>query len=378
MSATSLHGVSIVGLGAITPVGLSAPATFSALHAGIARLGPIGSSSVGSDGLSGAPLIGGRVPLELLASLPEGEESDYPGHRALEVARPAPLASYIDDGPERLATMVRLVVEEAAADAAWSARHGAEDDAVAVWLAVDPADGDEPSRIVLAAACAAGLADRGLALGALTLVAEGRSGALSALGRASEAAHGRAGRALVVGVGSWIRPREVDQLAAFGNLRSGDKPLGILPGECAAAIALGAGSGEMPTLGALALANEPAPPGAPTDARALSRVLGSALDAIGGPALAPLVVCDLNGDRGRALEWTIALPRALDAGMEDLWHPADAIGDAGAGLGALTLAWAAWALVHAQTEASRALCWAADDSGARAAVTLTIRNERAT
>lgn len=360
---------SILGVGAVTPVGLSGPATFAALYAGIARLGALGSYDVAGEGVNSAPLVGGRVPLELLSSLPEGELSDYPGHRAYDLEQPPPLATLVDDGPDRLATMLRLAIEEAAAAADWTSG-----EPVSVCLALDPADDDEASRAALRAACIAGLADRGLALAQLEHVARGRPSALLACAEAHKLLALRPGaRVIVAGVGSLIRPRDAARLDAFGNLRSADKPLGIFPGECAAALALGsAGRGEL-ALHPVAVEQEAAVPGAPTDARALSDALRAALERAGGAAPRPLVVCDLNGDRYRGLEWGLALARALGAVHEDgdVWHPAEAIGDAGAGLGALVLAWAAHALKAGETEASRALCWAASDDGARAACTIS-------
>ncbi len=368
----------VVGLGAVTPVGLSAPATFAALRAGIARLSEIGSYAVEGDGAESEALVGGRVPLELFETLPEGEVSDFPGHRAFDLVSPPPLASFIDDGPDRLAKMLRPAIEEACADADWV---GAE--RVEVWLSLDPADTDADSIRVLTEACARGLGDRGLAMAQLSVVDRGRAGALSCLEAATRALTAkRASRVLVAGVGSWIRPREAAHLDAFGNLRSAERPLGIHPGEGAAVVALER-PGERPAqrrtvLASVHVTTETAQRGEPCDARALSDAMATALDRAGGPSPRPLVVCDLNGDRYRGLEWGLALVRALGAVHEDgdVWHPAEAIGDAGAGLGALVLAWAAHALEFDQAGVQRALAWAAAEDGARAACVLTRESSR--
>jgi hypothetical protein len=66
--------VAITGIGAVTPVGLSARATATALRAGISRIGPVMSSQV--DGEAGAtlPATGGRAPLEWLEGGPKVDE----------------------------------------------------------------------------------------------------------------------------------------------------------------------------------------------------------------------------------------------------------------------------------------------------------------
>src|SRR2546429_2766437 len=102
--------LAITGIGAVTPVGLSAPVSAAAFRAGIARLGPIMSSEV--DGPAGGtlPAVGGRVPLEWFDGGPKVEE--WPGHERFEHPFPPPEHLVIEDGVDRL---LRLAAPAAAA-----------------------------------------------------------------------------------------------------------------------------------------------------------------------------------------------------------------------------------------------------------------------
>lgn len=360
------------GVGAVTPVGLSGPATFTALRAGIARLGPVETHAVAGAGTMTQALIGGRVRLELLEGKPEDEGEDFPGHRAFGAPAPAPLASYVADGPERLATMVFAALEEALVASGWS------DDVaspIAVRLAIDPEDDEPATRALLADAIGRAFTAAGLGTGEVAVEPLGRAGAVALLD--GPAPRGREGRLVVGGVGSWIRPARAAQLEAKGNLRSEEKPLGIYPGESAAFIALqsaAAGGARGVHVAAAATASEAAPPPEKNEARGLSSAMSAALGDAGGEAPRPLVVCDLDGDRYRALEWTLALARVLGGVHEDgdVWHPAEGCGNSGAGLGALCLAVAVDALATGNAGASRVLVWGASAGPLRAAAVLAI------
>jgi 3-oxoacyl-[acyl-carrier-protein] synthase-1 len=62
-------------------------------------------------------------------------------------------------------------------------------------------------------------------------------------------------------------------------------------------------------------------------------------------------------------------------GDRELWHPADCIGDCGAAMGAVTLAWAAFALREGWTARPEVLVWGASDGRARAAALLMPEKE---
>jgi len=83
-------------------------------------------------------------------------------------------------------------------------------------------------------------------------------------------------------------------------------------------------------------------------------------------------VCDLNGDRYRATEWSMAAIRTLGAlhGDMSLWHPADCIGDTGAASGIVNVVWAVAAFGKGYASAERTLVWGASEGPARAAAVL--------
>lgn len=364
-----MSGIAIVGVGAVSPVGLSAPATCAALRAGIARLGPIESFQVADAVNDPTPATGGRVPLEWLDGGPPDEE--WPGHQRFAVPEPPASHLLIDDGPGRVAIMASLAAGEA-----WS-RTGIDSLVPAdfgLFLGLD--EREEAAPIVDAIRRA--LTWRPIAV---DIAALGRASALLALDRAITAiAAGRMAGALVVGADSLLRSDRLQALADAGALKDDDHPQGILPGEGAGAVVLMARPVQRlaTVLGSGTAEESSAGSERPNRAEGLSAALRAARRA--APALAhrPLIACDLNGDRYRALEWNLADTRCLGdlrwgadgTDGETLWHPADCIGDSGAASGALNLVWAVEALVAGHTGHDRALVWGASDGSLRAAAIL--------
>lgn len=80
-----------------------------------------------------------------------------------------------------------------------------------------------------------------------------------------------------------------------------------------------------------------------------------------------MVVCDLNGERYRALEWGLALGRALAAVRRSpvIWHPAGSMGDAGAATGPINLALGAVAVAKGYARPRQVLVWGSSDEGQR-------------
>lgn len=97
---------------------------------------------------------------------------------------------------------------------------------------------------------------------------------------------------------------------------------------------------------------------------AIQRTLASLED---GGTQTGLIICDLNGERYRALEWGLAMPRALAENRlpVTVWHPADCIGDAGAASGALNLCLGVSALRCSYVNAANILIWGSSDYGDR-------------
>lgn len=363
----------VVSVGAVTPVGLSAPATCAALRAGIARLGelpvadPVGAGAGHGPGPGGGmetgadaapePVIGGRVPTERLRPHADGEPV---------VPRP------VSPAETRLSELALPAAREALHASALAA-----DARVGLYVAL--AETESKAFVRTLAPELVPVPRLGAAF------TSGRAGIFAALARAAnDLAEGTISRALVGGVDSLVRPDVIERMAeetAARGLAGADPPAGdaasVVPGECAAFLVLaraadvhavdrvellGIATGEEPTCGT----------DAPSQAEGLTRVLHATRAASEPIPAPPLVVCDLNGERYRALEWAMASLRVLGAlgGARDVWHPADCIGDSGAGAGALSLVWATTALRRGYAGASDAIVWGASDGTLRGSALL--------
>ena len=363
----------VTGMGLVSPVGLSAAASCAAFRTGLARIGPVHGQLFEDASGDPAPALGGRVPLEWFEGGPE--EVEYPGHESFGLPAPPPSHLFVEPGAARL---VALALP--AADEAW--RQARLDDraprAVGLYLGLDESDAPEPLADALSAA-----------LGTTFAVVRGdrwgRAGGLAALHRAARhLAEGRIDVALVGGVDSLVRPEVLERLTEAGLLKSEDHPQGIRPGEAAAFLVLepggvpgvtsrgqllGSAVTEEPTAGTLD-ANEGV---------GLTRALRGAREAAGAslPHF-PRVVCDLNGDRYRAMEWAFALVRALHdlepaeggPGATERWHPAECIGDTGAASGLVNAVWGLTAMRRGYAKSRTTLVWGASEGPLRAAVVL--------
>ena len=357
--------LAVTGLGAVSPVGLTAPATCAALRAGVARLGPVFSFLVDGELVAGVPAVGGRVPLEWFSGGPE--EIGRAGHRRFAVSEPPPPETWIPGGPPRLVDLARPAAREAWRDAGLDAR----ETRWGLYLGLD--DADEPEPVVQASRDATGSTPT-----ALHAQRSGRAAALVALRQAAkDFLAGNIDAALVGGVDSRIRPEAMAALQDGGQLRSASRPQGVLPGEAAGFLVLErtapAGRAARATLQCIVTDDEPTVgTETPNVARGLTRALRKARLAAPPLHARPLAVCDLNGDRYRAMEWGMASMRAFAdlSGSVFLWHPADCIGDAGAGLGGLNLVWAAAALAKGYAPTDQVMVWGASDGADRAAAIL--------
>ncbi|MBE0543993.1 MAG: hypothetical protein IH623_21835 [Verrucomicrobia bacterium] len=362
--------LSITGVGAVTPVGLSAQATCAALRAGVARMGTVASSQVEAEFGGIGPATGGRVPLEWLRGGPEVEE--WPGHEHFEIEPPSPAELFIPDGPARL---VALAVP--AAHEAWSGTGRGVNPPPNWGLFIGLAEAESGKELLR------GLVDSfpSWRPSSGEVINCGRASALVALHRAvAEIASNRIAGALVGGVDSLLRPSVYESLTEAGQLRDADdNPEGIYPGEAAAFIALekrpvsgrifarllSTGTAEEPTAGTEQ----------PNRGEGLTAAIRSARAATPHLKDRPLVICDLNGNRYRALEWGLALIRALGdlrwregkAPSDEFWHPADCMGDIGAASGILNCLWAVESLRKGYAGTSQVLVWGASDTSPRAA-----------
>jgi 3-oxoacyl-[acyl-carrier-protein] synthase-1 len=314
------------------------------------------------------PMVGGRVPTEWLYGEPEEEK--WPGHERFGLRPPPPRNTRVPPGIDRVLELTRLALAEI--------RHDADLDRVSsgryrVYLGLNEL---EPADLVLdeVRASLGGEPKR------YTAEAGGRASGLSMLERAvRDLREGRIEGALVGGVDSLIRAPMAEKLDAAGRIRSATAPEGFRPGEAAAFVYLETAQEAArrsrtcyATVSAAAVAQEPS---AGTEQPNRATGLATALKAARRQAeleVMPLVVCDLNGERPRAHEWSLAGTRALGNlhGEREVWHPADCIGDSGAAAGVVDLVWAAMALRRGYAPMPRALVWGASDGALRAAAVL--------
>lgn len=357
----------ITGRGAVTPVGLYVESTCAALRAGIARLKEIKSYYIDTSFNDEKPVCGGRVPTEWFAGEPEPEE--WPGHERFKVALPPPQDSLVEPGVERVVELIRHALQEVRATS-----RGKKDfqGAIGLYLGLDELE--EVAPVVAACREQMDISDE------LTFVfSEGRCSSLMALAKAvQDIRQGIVAGALVGGADSLVRAPVLQRLQEQGIVQSPENPQGLVPGEAAGflfieknesavrreaaplAVILSAACGEEPTVGTED----------PNQAVGLTKVLHEVINGSGGLKRPPLVVCDLNGDRYRAMEWAFAAMRTmgqLHCEIE-LWHPADCIGDCGAASGILNIIWATEAFQKKYTTTNRSLIWGGSENSRRAAV----------
>ena len=345
--------LAVTGLGMVTPVGLSAPASLAALRARISRIGDLPWFEVPDAGGEPQPATGAEVPI-------------IPANR---------------QGPARLLRLAENALREAVADASLVRRQRC-----ALFLGTAsplPAGRLLPYARVLSEELGAVLVDL---VGAATvhLVETGRAAALQAIRLAARAltAENAPEVAIVGGVDSLISPLTLRFLKASGRLREGAKSTGVLPGEGAGLLVLETlenatrrGGTVLAFLEATAGGMDPTPPEKPTRAVVLGRVLRAVAATVSEPG--PLIISDLNGERQRAYEWMFAACRApfYHGGMAH-WRPSESIGDAGAASGAVASAWAVAALRKDHAGSDQVVVWGASDEGAREALVLRRANGR--
>ncbi len=372
-----MSAFAVTGIGAVTPVGLSAPASAAALRAGIARLGEIGSTKVPGPSGTSVPALGGRVPLEWFDGGPKVEE--WPGHERFGMDEPPAEHLLIEDGTARIA---RLAAHAAAECWLRSGRSGAPGEGTSnekwgLFLGLgENEDAAADREVVRSVRRALGDFEPAIA----DVKREGRASFLLAAQRAFTALDsGSIDGAFVGGVDSLIRPSAFSRLSASGALRDpSSNPQGVLPGESAAFLLLERRGRDAAPLARLAAAAAAVEPTAGTDTPNRGAGLSAAVRAARKAApleSMPLVVCDLNGDRLRAIEWAMVQTRVLGdlAWRDDLhtsgetWHPADCIGDTGAGCGGVDCIVAVEALARGYALTDRVLVWGASDGPLRAA-----------
>lgn len=343
--------LAITGIGLVTPVGLSAPASLTALRAGISRIAALSYFQVPNAKDEPEPMLGAEVPR-------------VPANR---------------QGPERLARMAEAAMREAIAMARPPRCTG--ETRSGLFLGTPAAN---PSGRILPygpglAGHLGGLLAELVGNSSVRLCETGRASALQAMRLAARELT-REDRpldlAIVGGVDSLIATRTLTFLQSNGRLREGRKSTGILPGEGAGFLVLEKvesatrrGATGLATIETCVGELDLTPFGKPNKAAALTKVLRGVAPKVAEPR--PLLISDLNGERPRAFEWMFASSRSpfYHGGMPH-WLSSESIGDSGAASGAVNCCWAVGALGRGYAPAREVIVWGASDEGPREAVVI--------
>lgn len=337
----------ILAAGAVTSVGTSALQTFTSVRAGLVRLRETSVCDAEFE-----PVVMGLVPAKYLPPL--AEALDARGTLTARQARMLRLAHAAWDGvadvvPGASAVPLYLGAPETLSGRPPAVHEGFLDD--------------------LAAQCA-GAFDRARSL----VFADGRAAAFTALDRAvRDLREGVIDRAWVGGVDTHLDLFALATLDRDERLKTARRMEGFHPGEGAAFVLLGAGSGwcDVTSVG---LGREAGHLG--SDLPLLGDGLADAVrDALAGAAHVTTVLAGMNGEYLAAKEWGVAARRnhRSFAAEATTLCPAESYGDAGAATGALLVALAAVGLARGAFRGA-ALAWAASDGEARGAALLTSRS----
>ena len=370
-----MAALAITGIGAVTPVGLSADASAAAFRASIPGMGPILSTLIASDSGGPEPITGGRVPLEWFDGGPRDEE--WPGHERFGTPIPTPDHLLVEDGLERL---VRLAVPAATESLRGQLGTSPPPTEFGLYLGIGAGESRETGQ-ALAAAVAKALS--GFRPAKTQVYRLGRAAGLVALhSAAADIADGKIRGAIVGGVDSLVRPTTFGKMSAAGLVKAAADAPGVMPGEAAAFCVLEKDprASAIVWLQVTAYAEEPtAGTTDPNQGVGLTKVLRAVREA-GDFSHSPLVICDLDGDRYRALEWGLVGVRVFGDLHEDpeapaagqTWHPADCVGDTGAASGIMNCVWAAEILRKGYGRVDRIVVWGASHERPRAAALLTM------
>lgn len=332
----------IIGVGMVTAVGLDAPSSCAAMRA---RL----------DGFTETRLIG--------------------SNDAWLVGAPVPLPrKWI--GERRLAHLAAGAIAEA------FDHHPPARDNAALILCL--AEEERPGRLVRDAAALAATIARILEIRPrhhTRLVAHGRPSGHVALDQARRMlAAGEAAYVMIAGVDSYLGTLAIAHFLAAKRLLTPENPNGFIPGEAAAAILCAPpGTGNL-TLRGLGLAREPAPIYNAEDRPLRGDGMTAAYRAALGEAGIEMNrlgyrVSDLVGEQYWFKQAALASLRLLRGrhDFQDLWSPAESLGNVGAAVGPLMIGMAWTAARKRYAAGDPVLVEASSDSGACAAALLGAR-----
>jgi 3-oxoacyl-[acyl-carrier-protein] synthase-1 len=351
--------VVVVGMGMMTPVGLSAAETAASVRAGVMRF-------VRSDWVDrhGDPMSLAVVPNDGLPELmPELADDVTVGRREARLLRLAalPIQEALKAlGPVGQMSCLAIALPEAELDEPLAPEK------VLHHLAVQTGSAFSPAESVA--------------------LLGGRVGGLLAIAAAQERIRGGARFALAVGVDSYRRLQLLFALDRVGRLKSAHNLDGFIPGEGAGALLLTtratARSSKLTPLATLSRVSEGFEEGhlassAPYRGDGLAATITRLLQEADPQALVHEVYASMNGENHWAREWGVTFLRnkARFAPDARIWHPADCFGDLGAACGPVLTALAALNLRKGQEGGLHVrgpgLIYCSSDRGPRAALTIT-------
>lgn len=322
----------------VTSVGLNAPASATAIRAGV-------------------------------SAASETQFIDWGGQRI--IAHSAPLA--LPAGRAKLVRMVAMAIDECLGAAAPGATTG-------VPLLLCVAEPDRPGRLdALDASLIAEIeAELGMRFAASSrVIAQGRVGGLVGLQHARSLIHSAQANAVVVaGVDGYIAWPMLSAFEIRRRLLTSQNSNGFVPGEAAGAVQVTAPHADAAWLCAgvgFALEAATLESGEPLRGVGLAQAIRAAADQAGCSAHQfDFRVCDVSGEQYYFKEAALAMARLVREPRDsaELWHPAECIGEVGAAAGPIVLALAACAYDRGYAPGPRVLCHFSNDAGERAAALL--------
>jgi 3-oxoacyl-[acyl-carrier-protein] synthase-1 len=329
----------LIGMGAVTSVGLSALQSCAAIRAGLSAFSEVMLFPPPRE-----PVLGARVPArEHLKSPPE----------------------------QWLVSMATRAIRESIADRHLDAR------TTALLVALPDAHRRHAAVRGGAAAILRGIEDRLQATfhSSSMAIERGRAGAFEALFLARRLLEGEVVRAcLVGGVDSLVNGADAQRLSTAGRLHDFDNPQGVIPGEGAAFLLL---TGDSRTeraivqLAGIGLDREVDTALGERYAvgQGFRRAWTAAVESAGcDEAQVSFRVSDMTGERYHAWDSILASNRFYRTPRTGLrvWYPAACTGDLGAAAGALSVVFAANAIAQGFAPGPTAMCEGSSDDGLRA------------
>lgn len=336
--------VVLVGVGAVTSIGLGAPMTRASVRCGLTR---VAEYSDLRDNTRGEPVALGLVPI---------------------LERGLPLA----DRMRELATEAAMEALEPWRQVAQSGRRLPT---IPLLLSVPPPrpgfEGKSQSELARAILHQLGAV---VDVTQSRMVSTGHPGGLAVVAQALLLLqNSRVPACLIGGVDSPRSSEYLHWLDANGRLKREGQPHGLIPGEGAGFLLLctrkfANHAGLTPVAEILRVSNTLEHrlwfQGIATQGEGLTEAFWQVLRGVNGPTLrADVTYCDLNGEAWRSDEWALAYLRTGKHHGEplDLRHPADCWGDLGAASATLLLGLAAQDLAHEEGGPETALVWTASD-----------------